>query len=94
MIVGLAPEAGDWLILGATSGVLVGAEGVLKAPVESFWRRSNSSCSAGGRRGGEGPVANAGREREVLNVRMEWWGRRGRRRRMEVFGGIVAGIRA
>lgn len=35
--------------------------GVLNAPVEAFWSRSNSSCSLGGKRGGAGPVANAGR---------------------------------
>lgn len=30
--------------------------GVLKAPVDSFWRRSNISCSSLGRRGGAGPL--------------------------------------
>jgi hypothetical protein len=34
--------------------------GVLNAPVDAFWRRSNSSCSFGGSRGGAGPVAKAG----------------------------------
>ena len=38
--------------------------GVLNAPVDDFCRRSNSSCSLGGRRGGAGPVANAGRREE------------------------------
>ena len=33
--------------------------GVLNAPVEARCRRSNSSCSFGGRRGGAGPVAKA-----------------------------------
>jgi hypothetical protein len=33
--------------------------GVLNAPVEARCRRSNSSCSFGGRRGGAGLVANA-----------------------------------
>lgn len=33
--------------------------GVLNAPVEARCRRSNSSCSFGGRRGGAGPVENA-----------------------------------
>lgn len=36
--------------------------GVLNAPVEERCRRSNSSCSFGGKRGGDGPVANAVRE--------------------------------
>lgn len=40
--------------LGVTMGL-----GVLNAPVEARCRRSNSSCSFGGRRGGAGPVANA-----------------------------------
>jgi hypothetical protein len=39
-------------------GVTIGL-GVLNAPVEDRCRRSNSSCSFGGRRGGAGPVANA-----------------------------------
>lgn len=30
--------------------------GVENAPVEDFWRASNSACSFGGRRGGDGPV--------------------------------------
>lgn len=34
-----------------------GVLGVENAPVEERCRRSNSSCSWGGRRGGEGPVA-------------------------------------
>lgn len=38
--------------------------GVLKAPVDDFCKRSNSSCSLGGRRGGAGPVANAGRRED------------------------------
>ena len=46
----VAELAGDWLTWG---------RGVLNAPVEVRCRRSNSSCSFGGRRGGEGPVANA-----------------------------------
>lgn len=41
---------GDWFICG---------RGVLNAPVEARCKRSNSSCSFGGRRGGEGPVAKA-----------------------------------
>jgi len=55
--------------------------GVLNAPVEDFWRRSNSSCSFGGRRGGAGPVEKAGRRVERVKNRRE--GRRnfgGRRR--------------
>lgn len=39
-------------------GVRMGL-GVLNAPVEARCKRSNSSCSFGGRRGGAGPVANA-----------------------------------
>jgi hypothetical protein len=54
--------------------------GVLKAPVDERWRRSNSSCSFGGRRGGAGPVAKAVRERLVVKRRREgrrnWGGRR------------------
>lgn len=70
-------EAGDWLICGlvgwdaADNGVeelaTVEAFGVEKAPVEERCRRSNSSCSFGGRRGGEGPVANAVLAVPVLN---------------------------
>lgn len=51
-------EAGDWFICGVERGVE-------KAPVDAFCSLSNSSCSFGGRRGGEGPVANAGRAEEV-----------------------------
>lgn len=43
--------------------------GVENAPVEDFWSRSNSSCSFGGRRGGEGPVANAERVEEYVKRR-------------------------
>jgi len=50
--------------------------GVLNAPVELRWRRSNSSCSLGGRRGGAGPVANAVR---VLEVEKRWREERSRR---------------
>lgn len=35
---------------------------VLNAPVEERCKRSNSSCSFSGRRGGDGPVANANRQ--------------------------------
>jgi len=59
-------EAGDWF---TCSRELDGVLGVENAPVEVFWRRSNSSCSFVGRRGGEGPVAKAGRRVEVVNVR-------------------------
>jgi hypothetical protein len=45
--------------------------GVLNAPVELRWRRSNSSCSLGGRRGGAGPVANIVRALEVEKRRRE-----------------------
>lgn len=55
--------------------------GVLKAPVDAFWRRSNSSCSFGGRRGGAGPVEKAGRRVEVVKKRREGKSNfRGRRR--------------
>ena len=88
-------EAGDWLIFGVTVGfssALVGMDdvaGVENAPVESFWRRSNSSCSLGGRRGGEGPVANAGLETEEVKVRVLRRASCGRRRKM-VCGAMVS----
>jgi hypothetical protein len=44
---------------------------VLNAPVELRCRRSNSSCSFGGSRGGAGPVANAVRTLEVEKRRRE-----------------------
>lgn len=77
-------EAGDCLISSVTRGFSSGVwdAGVENAPVESFWRRSNSSCSFGGRRGGEGPVANAGRETEEVKVRVLRAESCGRRRRM------------
>lgn len=59
-------DAGDWFICGlgragsASTGGGVGF-GVLNAPVDDFCKRSNSSCSLGGRRGGAGPVEKAGR---------------------------------
>lgn len=85
-------NAGDWFICGRdlddggeeASEALVGlvttdGRGVLKAPVDDFWRRSNSSCSLAGRRGGEGPFEKAGRVMEVENRR--WEGTRKRRDR-------------
>jgi hypothetical protein len=45
--------------------------GVLNAPVEALCRRSYSSCSLGGRRGGAGPVAKAGRRGEWEKKRRE-----------------------
>ena len=45
--------------------------GVLKAPVDDFCRRSNSSCSFGGSRGGAGPVEKAGLREEVVKKRRE-----------------------
>lgn len=45
--------------------------GVENAPVEDLCRRSNSSCSLGGRRGGAGPVANAPLVVVVVNRRRE-----------------------
>lgn len=63
-------ELGDWLIWG-------GSRGVENAPVD--WRRrlSKRSCSAFGRRGGEGPVRK-GRVESVLGSLGEeeeedWW---------------------
>lgn len=61
-------DAGDWLIRGLGRDasdvdwvfMMTSGFGVLKAPVDVFCKRSNSSCSLGGRRGGAGPVANAG----------------------------------
>lgn len=50
---------------------------MLNAPVDLRWSRSNSSCSLGGRRGGEGPVANAVRTLEVEKRRREERDRRG-----------------
>jgi len=74
-------EAGDWLICGLDRAGAEGEDivvfsttvvfGVLKAPVEERWRRSNSSCSLGGRRGGAGPVANAPRVVVVVNRRLD-----------------------
>jgi len=63
-------DRGDWFICGLNTEE-AGVLGVLKAPVEARCRRSNSSCSFGGRRGGEGPVAKAGRGIEVLKRRRE-----------------------
>lgn len=66
---------------GASSGGEGLDLGVLKAPVEDFCRRSNSSCSFWGRRGGDGPVVKAKDRGVVLRKRRE--GRmslRGRRR--------------
>lgn len=78
-------KAGDWLICGLDGWeegvvivgfVVVEVLGVLNAPVEDRWRRSNSSCSLGGRRGGAGPVAKA-----VLQVVVLMNRRQGRRKR-------------
>lgn len=49
VVVVAACESGDWFTLG-------GVRGVLKAPVDSFWSRSNISCSSLGRRGGAAPL--------------------------------------
>jgi hypothetical protein len=67
-------DAGDWLICGlgreaeeeeSIAGFLVTPGlGVLNAPVEDRCRRSNSSCSLGGSRGGAGPVAKAVRRED------------------------------
>ncbi len=57
---------------------------MLNAPVEVRCRRSNSSCSFGGRRGGAGPVAKAGLMIEVE----KWRGENGRRKR----GGKMRGM--
>lgn len=56
----------------AAVGVVVVGEalGVENAPVEDFCRRSYSSCSFGGRRGGEGPVANADRGEDEVKRRV------------------------
>ena len=57
------------------------AFGVLNAPVDAFCRRSNSSCSFGGRRGGAGPVAKAVRrtdwEKKRRDGRRNFGGRTG-----------------
>ncbi len=50
--------------VGVDSEVGLIVRGVLKAPVEAFCKRSNSSCSFGGSRGGAGPVEKAGRWRD------------------------------
>lgn len=42
---------------------------MLNAPVDERCRRSYSSCSLGGRRGGEGPVEKAGRRGVVVKKR-------------------------
>jgi hypothetical protein len=50
---------------GSVAGFLVTSGlGILNAPVESLCRRSNSSCSLGGSRGGAGPVAKAVRRKD------------------------------
>jgi hypothetical protein len=57
---------------------MIEGRGVLNAPVELRCRRSNSSCSLGGRRGGAGPVANVVRtvvvekRRVEDNMRRDW----------------------
>ena len=53
---------------------VTGVFGVLNAPVDARCRRSNSSCSLGGRRGGEGPTEKAGLRVECVKNR--WDGRR------------------
>jgi hypothetical protein len=53
-------------VLATTSGL-----GVLNAPVDERWRRSNSSCSFGGRRGGAGPVAKAVRQLDCVKKRRD-----------------------
>lgn len=65
-------DAGAWLICGrdgnfeGVEDVLAGSDGLgeLNAPVELRCRRSNSSCSFGGRRGGDGLVAKVVRGRD------------------------------
>lgn len=70
-------DAGDWFICGRARGAdgvsMVGfmVRGVLKAPVDDFCRRSNSSCSFGGSRGGAGPVEKAGLMGVVVKKRRE-----------------------
>jgi hypothetical protein len=53
--------------------------GVLNAPVEARCRRSNSSCSVGGSRGGAGLVAKAALKGVVVKKRRDGrrnlWGR-------------------
>lgn len=96
-------ESGDWLIcmrrFGVEDGVCSSASddgssrGVLNAPVLWRCRRSKSSCSSLGRRGGAGPFLKGDWEawgREVVRERRE--SGRGRRRiaRRIVVDGIVA----
>jgi hypothetical protein len=75
-------NAGDWLICGLDRDDSDGVEdavglvvtcgfGALNAPVDAFCRRSNSSCSLGGRRGGAGPVAKAVRRVEWVKNRRD-----------------------
>jgi len=66
-------DAGDWFIWGLGRDEDSGAMcfGWLNAPVDAFCRRSNSSCSLGGRRGGAGPVAKAGRVEEFEKRRRD-----------------------
>jgi len=64
LICGRVGDAGVW---GVGAGFGVGVDlGVLNAPVDARCRRSNSSCSLGGSRGGEGPVAKAGLKEVVV----------------------------
>lgn len=82
------------MVEGAMVGLTVtDGRGVLNAPVDDFCRRSNSSCSLGGRRGGAGPVAKAGRGVDVDRKRRE--GRanlRGRRRDIVVLNKLVPNV--
>lgn len=64
-----------------------GVLGVENAPVDVFCSSSNSSCSAAGRRGGEGPVAKAaGRNEVVLKDRGVCAAKRRRARSRDIFG--------
>jgi hypothetical protein len=71
--------SGDWLIVGREGwDAGEGSLGVEKAPVDCFCRRSKTSWSDFGRRGGAGPALKVvGRETEVVKARRER--RRGRR---------------
>lgn len=95
-----SPDWGDWLIFGADRGVL-------KAPVDCFWRFSKISCSSFGRRGGEGPFPNwllassllTCRVVENVRVGRKGWerlrrrmvGRRGRRVKEYAMVGVAGG---